>query len=166
MLKTVRRWKPHDRDAVLALNTELQEHERARRQSRRPGPEMTEEYVAALEARLAGKGEDGALFVAEAVDGEVLGFATCFVHEDELEQDPRLVRIEDVVVAESARRRGIGRALVAAACRFASERGVRRVVLSVLTLNEDAAATYAALGFQPVLLTLEHWLTDAESKVP
>ena len=36
MLKTVRRWRPQDRDAVLALNAELQEHERTRRPSRRP----------------------------------------------------------------------------------------------------------------------------------
>ena len=166
MLTTVRPWQPQDRDAVLALNAELQEHERARRPSRRPGPEMTEEYVAALEAELARKGEDGALFVAESSDGSVLGFASCFVVEDELEQSPRQLRIEDVVVAETARRQGIGRALVAAACAFARQRGVRRVVLSVLTVNREAEATYAALGFQPVLLTLERWLPTSEPGDP
>jgi RimJ/RimL family protein N-acetyltransferase len=54
---------------------------------------------------------------------------------------------------------------VVAACRFAGERGVQRVVLSVLTVNEEAAAAYAALGFQPVLLTLERWLPDAETSI-
>jgi ribosomal protein S18 acetylase RimI-like enzyme len=165
MLRTVRPWRPQDRDAILALNAELQEHERARRPSRRLGAEMTEGYVRALEAELAREAEDAALFVAESTDGDVLGFATCFVVEDELERNPRQLRIEDVVVAEGARRQGIGRALVAAACRFAGERGVQRVVLSVLTVNEEAAAAYAALGFQPVLLTLERWLPDAETSI-
>jgi ribosomal protein S18 acetylase RimI-like enzyme len=145
---------------VLALNAELQEHERTRRPSRRPGPDMTEDYVVALEAQLAAKGDDGALFVAEAVDGTVIGFATCFIDEDELEQKPRQLRIEDVAVTGNARRHGVGRALVAAACDFARERGIRRVVLSVLTTNDEATATYAALGFQPVLLTLERWLAS------
>ena len=151
---------------MLALNAELQEHERARRPSRRLGCEMTEEYVTALEAELARKAEDAVLFVAESSDGKVLGFASCFVVEDELEQDPRQLRIEDVVVAEAARRHGVGSALVTEACRFGGKRGVRRVVLSVLTVNEDAAATYAALGFQPVLLTLERWLPDADASAP
>ena len=158
MLKTVRPWRPQDRDAVLALNAELQEHERARRPSRRLGLAMTEAYIAALEAELARKAEDGALFVAEARGGGVLGFVTCFVVEDELEQDPRHLRIEDLVVAVAARRRGIGRALVAAACGFARQRAVRRIVLSVLTVNAEAEATYAALGFPPALVTLERWL--------
>ena len=66
----------------------------------------------------------------------------------------------------AARRQGVGRALVAAACDFAHERGVRRVVLSVLTTNAEASATYAALGFQPVLLTLERWLPPEEPTAP
>ncbi len=162
VLKEVRPWQPGDRAALLALNAELQDHERKDRPSRRPGAEMTEEYVTALETELARKGEDAALFVAESRDGAVLGFVTCFVVEDELEREPRQVRIEDIVVAAAVRRRGIGRALVAAAVRFANERRVRRIVLSVLTVNAGAAATYEALGFKPVRLTLERWLPMAE----
>ena len=165
MLRTVRPWRPQDREALLALNAELQEHERARRPSRRLGAEMTEGYTCSLEAELARKGEDATVLVAESGDGDVLGFASRFVVEDESERDPRQLRIEDVVVAEGARRQGIGCALVSAAFRFASERGVPRVVLSVLTSNEEAPATYAALGFQPVLLTLERWLPDAETSI-
>ncbi|MFL5336776.1 MAG: GNAT family N-acetyltransferase [Geminicoccaceae bacterium] len=166
MLNTVRAWRAQDRDAVLALNTELQEHERALRPSLRPGPAMTEAYVTALEARLARVGEDGALLVAEGPGGQVLGFATCFVDEDELEREPRLVRIEDVVVARAARRQGIARALLAEASRFAGRHGIRRVVLSVLALNAEAAAAYHAAGFRPVKLTLERWLDEEEAAAP
>ena len=162
MATVVRPWRAEDRAAVLALNAELQDHERALRPSLRPGAAITDAYVAALEARLARLGEDGALFVAEA-NGAVLGLASCFVATDELEQEQRLVRIEDLVVTRAARRRGIGRALLAEAGRFARRRGIRRLVLSVLESNHEAAAAYHALGFRPVMRTLERWLDAAPS---
>lgn len=162
MAASIRAWAAPDRPAILALNAQLQEHERALRPSRRPGSVMTEEYVSALETRLAEKGEDGALLVAESGGGEVVGFATCFIDEDELEQNPRHLRIEDLAVAREFRRQGICRALVDASIAFAHERGVDRVELSVLTVNSDAAATYAALGFRPILVTLERMLPQAE----
>ena len=152
---TIRPWRPGDRPAVVALNAELQKHERALRPSRRPGAEMTEGYVAAVERDLAEAGPNGALLVAEAADGSVFGFVTCFVREDTLESVPAEVRIEDLVAARTARRRGVGRALVAAACRFARERKIARVAISALTVNAAAAAAYAALGFHPVLVKLE-----------
>lgn len=102
METVVRPWRAEDRAAVLALNAELQDHERALRPSLRPGAAITGAYVAALEARLARLGEDGVLLVAEAADGAVLGLATCFVATDELEQEQRLVRIEDLVVTGAA----------------------------------------------------------------
>ena len=152
----VRPWRPaDDRLAVLALNAELQEHERALRPSRVPGAEMTEAYVAELERRLAGGADEGALFVAEDGDGAVVGFAACFLDKDVLEVDPAEVRIEDLAVTAGARRRGIGRALVEAALGFARERQVRRVVIAALVVNEDALATYRALGFRPLYTRLE-----------
>ena len=161
METVVRPWRVEDRCAVLALNAELQDHERALRPSLRPGAAITGAYVAALEARLARLGEDGALLVAEAADGAVLGLATCFVATDELEQEQRLVRIEDLVVTGTARRCGIGRALLAEAGRFARRRGIRRLVLSVLESNHEAAAAYHAAGVRPVNRTLERWLDAA-----
>ena len=163
METVVRPWRVEDRCAVLALSAELQDHERALRPSLRPGAAITDAYVVALEARLARLGEDGALLVAEAADGAVLGLATCFVATDELEQEQRLVRIEDLVVTGTARRCGIGRALLAEAGRFARRRGIRRLVLSVLESNHEAAAAYHAAGFRSVRRTLERWLDAAPS---
>jgi GNAT superfamily N-acetyltransferase len=155
MPATIRPWRPSDRPAVVALTAELQEHERALRPSRRPGAEMKEEYVAAMEAALADAGEGGALLVAEAADGRIVGYATGFVDKDTLELEQPEVRIEDLVVARGARRQGIGRALVASACRFARERAIGRVVVSLLAVNALASAAYAALGFRPMYVTLE-----------
>ncbi len=152
----VRPWRPADRPAVLALNAELQEHERAPRASRRPGADRTDGYVAALESALADDGQDGALFVAEAADGSgVVGFLACFVGEGELASDPRELTVHDLVVTARARRRGVGRRLLAAARAFAAERGIRRVVVSVLAANELAATAYRAMGLRPVALVLE-----------
>ena len=159
-LKAVRAWRPADRPAVLALNAELQEYERRIRPSRRVGAEMTEPYLAEIERRLAAKGDDAALLVAEDEAGGVIGFATCFVLDSDLEQEPREAVIEDVAVTAQARGRGVGRALIAAACRFARGRGAVRMELSVLTGNDVAAAGYAAMGFVPARQTLELPLND------
>ena len=55
--------------------------------------------------------------------------------------------LEDLYVRESARRGGLGRALVEAAVARARERGCRRIELDVNEDNEGALALYAACGF-------------------
>ena len=55
--------------------------------------------------------------------------------------------LEDLYVRESARRGGLGRALVEAALARARERGCRRIELDVNEDNAPALALYAACGF-------------------
>jgi len=55
--------------------------------------------------------------------------------------------LEDLFVAENARRSGCGAALVEAAIIRASERGCRRIELDTSETNEAARALYARLGF-------------------
>jgi GNAT superfamily N-acetyltransferase len=154
---TVRTWVEADRPAIVALNAELQEHERALRPSRRPGGDMAEAHLTALQDRLNDDGEDGALFVA-ILDEQVIGFATCVLTEDPLEQDPAEVVIEDMVVTAAMRGLGAGRAFVRAIEGFAASRGVRRMTLSALVSNRAALAAYHSLGFERVLITLERYL--------
>jgi len=52
-----------------------------------------------------------------------------------------------MVVAASARGRGVGSALLAEALRWAGEVGVRKVELSVYPDNDAARALYARFGF-------------------
>lgn len=55
--------------------------------------------------------------------------------------------LEDLYVRESARRSGLGRALVEAAVARARERGCRRIELDVNEDNGGALALYLACGF-------------------
>jgi ribosomal-protein-alanine acetyltransferase len=87
-------------------------------------------------------GGAGRLVVAEAADG-IVGFAVSYHAADEAE-------IANVAVAASARRRGIGRALVDAVVAAAAEGGARAVFLEVRASNAAAQALYAARGFAPV----------------
>jgi GNAT superfamily N-acetyltransferase len=55
--------------------------------------------------------------------------------------------LEDLYVQETARRSGLGRALVEAALERARERGCKRIELDVNEDNAPARALYAACGF-------------------
>jgi ribosomal protein S18 acetylase RimI-like enzyme len=64
--------------------------------------------------------------------------------------------IQDVYVAEDARRRGVATALTHAAEAEALARGHDRISLSVGTGNFAAQALYARLGFQDASIEPEH----------
>ncbi|HSY17821.1 MAG TPA: GNAT family N-acetyltransferase [Candidatus Acidoferrales bacterium] len=62
----------------------------------------------------------------------------------------RLLFIADLYVETAARRRGIGRALVARAAAIARETGAKEMVWSVYPANRLAADFYKKLGAQPI----------------
>ncbi len=86
------------------------------------------------------------LLVARDADRVILGSLT-LVHV----RIPTGVRawIEDVVVDESARGRGVGEALTRAALAQASARGARNVDLTSRPSREAANRLYRRLGFEP-----------------
>jgi GNAT superfamily N-acetyltransferase len=55
--------------------------------------------------------------------------------------------IGELVVADHASRRGIGRALIAAAEAWSRDHGLRKLTLLTGAFNANARAFYAALGF-------------------
>jgi ribosomal-protein-alanine N-acetyltransferase len=63
--------------------------------------------------------------------------------------------IEHLLVRESARRRGVGRALAEAGLAWMGERGVRRVEIQVAVENPGARAFWRGLGFDAAMDVLE-----------
>ncbi len=74
------------------------------------------------------------------VDALIGGFVVYWVIHDEM-------HVLDVVTAPSARRRGLGRALMGEALRDAAARGAVRALLEVRRSNAPAIGLYRALGF-------------------
>ena len=84
-------------------------------------------------------------WVAER-DGEILGFVLVG-RRTPLDANRHVAMLRAVAVAHSARRQGIGQALVARAIVEARARGFRKLVLTVLGSNAGAIVLYQRAGF-------------------
>ena len=86
-----------------------------------------------------------AVLVAERDDGEIVGRLS--VGRD---PHPASAHVADVglMVAMSARRQGVGKALLDAAVAWARTAGVRKLELHVFPWNEVAIALYESFGFE------------------
>lgn len=84
------------------------------------------------------------------VDGEVAGMVLLVASAYAPLFDQRAVHAHYLHVREGFRRRGVGKALLAAAVSFADEVGAEHVVTSVLPQLRDTQRFYARLGFGPV----------------
>ncbi|MFI1863585.1 GNAT family N-acetyltransferase [Streptomyces jumonjinensis] len=84
--------------------------------------------------------------VAEDGDGTVLGYVR-LVPPTPLPSNRHVRQIQGLAVSDAARGRGIGRALLRAACDEARGQGAVRITLRVLEHNAPARALYASEGF-------------------
>lgn len=119
------------------------------------GPARSRDYVAQLLAD-----EDAAVFVA-AIGGELVGLLTAEVHTAPAHPMfmPRSwVVIQDITVRSTHRRQGIGQALMDAVYRWARERGIADVELTVWEFNDEARAFYEALGYRTISRCMLHTL--------
>jgi len=89
---------------------------------------------------------DRALVVAEDADGEILGTAQAIWAEPE--NQPHRADVAKMLVRRSARRRGVGALVLAAAERAALEAGKTLLVLD--TASADAERLYERAGWQRV----------------
>ena len=104
------------------------------------------------------RSEHAAVLVAEA-DERIVGRLS-------ITRDPhpasRHVADLGLMVAQDARRRGAGRALMLAAEDWARDVGVRKIELHVFPYNEAALALYEQLGYRREGLRLGHYLRGGE----
>lgn len=85
-------------------------------------------------------------FVA-IMDGCVCGMIGTLTYPSYEHNDPS-GRIVALVTLSTARRRGIGRALVATAEKDFAQKGIRRVALDTRLTREDAHKFYESLGYE------------------
>jgi ribosomal protein S18 acetylase RimI-like enzyme len=92
-------------------------------------------------------GPPDAFLVAEMPEDGVVGYVRV-VAPTPLASNAHVRQIQGLAVAEAARGRGVGLALVEAACSRAREQGARRITLRVLGPNVPARGLYTAAGFE------------------
>jgi GNAT superfamily N-acetyltransferase len=110
--------------------------------------EMIATDTRVIDAALGGQTEGASVFVAEDGQGARLGFMHVAPLWDYYLEQP-CGHIWDIVVRPEARRRGVGRALIAAAEQWARDRGYRLLTLNVFVENREALRLYEELGFAP-----------------
>ncbi len=101
-----------------------------------------------LKYREAMSTENAVVLVAED-EGEIVGMAYGEVRIPSRFSDERALELSGVVVRTGYRGRGVGRALVQEAARFAGELGVEWVELKTFAPNQGAMAFWEGLGFTP-----------------
>ena len=79
--------------------------------------------------------------------GKVCGMIGTFVYYS-YEHNDMSGRILSLVTSRTARRRGVGRALMATAEKDFAQKGITRVALNTALTREDARAFYESLGYK------------------
>src|SRR5262245_16838880 len=122
------------------------------------GPEYLQETWDRQRDRVERVLGEGGILVAEE-DSELLGFV-------EFELDgPKLVWVEALHVRETARRKGLGRALLGAVSAAGREQGAEHIALSVAVWNQRARSLYDRLGFSQIGIELAVDLGTLETRL-
>lgn len=132
---TVRKARKDDMKAVLGLIRELAEFEKEPEAVEITEPQLIE----------AGFGPEPQFncFLA-LVNTEIVGMALVYFRFSTWKG--RTVHLEDLIVKQHMRGRGIGKALYSRVLEFGYEHGVKRVQWEVLNWNTPAVAFYEASG--------------------
>jgi len=151
MSLAIRSATPADAPVIHGLIRALAEFERE--------PNAVEVTPARLREQLAAPHPPFECVLAE-VDGEAAGMALFFPTYSTWRGAPGL-HIEDLIVLEPHRRRGVGRALLGHVARLAAERGYARLEWAVLDWNTPAIRFYEQLGAEPLAEWTTYRLPDA-----
>ena len=141
-----------DLDRLEILLLALQDHLKAANPSLW---QMSEGARRGLRGQIANRLQagDSLTLVAEHVEDGVVGMINGRVVRNTRYVPSQAGTIDQAFVRADHRRRGVGAALVAAICRFFSDQGVEDLSLRYVVGNEEAAAFWTALGFEPRIMT-------------
>ena len=131
-----------------------------RRRFLAPGEDAASGYARFLVSQL--RDPDCAVFVAE-LDGSIVGY--CYAGVEPLswkELRDEAGFIHDLALDPSARRRGVGKALVDAAIEWFRERNQARVMLWTSPANDAARQLFEQSGFRPTMIEMTRELRSAE----
>lgn len=159
----IRAYQPQDEVACRACVVELQDAERQIDPRLRPGDSMADAYLAQMHNYCRDHG--GAIFLAEEA-GEVVGLVMVLarVPFEHLDEPPgHYALVAELVVREGFRRRGIARALLDVAERYARDAGAPELRIDVLSENDPARTLYLRQGFAPYKETLTKALNRIDS---
>jgi GNAT superfamily N-acetyltransferase len=143
---TVRTARAEDVPALVDLWLELRDEGLRRRTNTAESPEHA---AARFELALA---DDFSRVVVAVYEGQIIGMAQLWRSRPSLLGETSSVELSAMHVADAHRRRGAGKALVAAAVAFAEELAAESVVVSVFPQHRDANRFYARLGFAPLVV--------------
>jgi ribosomal protein S18 acetylase RimI-like enzyme len=139
----IRPLSPADHPAVLALSAQL---------TIGAAPGRGPDRIAAaargwIESALASVGQDGHTVLVAVLDGQVAGMISLAEREHFTGEVDAY--ISELAVGRGYEGRGAGRALLAAADRWAAGRGLARITLDTGAANHRAQRLYARNGFVP-----------------
>src|SRR2546430_6497002 len=123
-------------------------------------PAFLHEPWDAVAADVDGVIREGVALLAEE-DGRVVGYALASV----VPETPVRAHLYDLFVAEGARNRGVGRALVAEVAAQMLHRGVSHLSLDVDVGNDGARRLYDQMGFMPYETFMVAPLDDVERRL-
>lgn len=143
------------RDAVLALHRhEVAVQPKLGSAPARDDVAYWEHYRSRFAERYAAG--NGLFYAAVDDSGAALGFIYAIERDglDGYENSAKMGYVEEIAVLDSARKFGVGRALMDAARNEFRRRGYSHFELSSVPGNESARAFYARLGMQPAAVLM------------
>ena len=158
--------RTRDLAALRALFVELQDDARRMDPAEPPGDAVADAYLPLLFRRC--DAWRGRVFVAE-VEGRVAGFVGVLARWPQEEPDEpygSFAYVSDLVVLSSARRAGLGRALLARAEAFARAEGAAVLRIDVMAENAGARSLYGRFGFRERTIEMEKLLDPEADAAP
>jgi GNAT superfamily N-acetyltransferase len=150
---------PKDEPTALRFIEALQRHELEVEADRRKDLAFAGEFLAVQQRRT--RERNGCIFIAEDESGTPLGWTVAYEEEAEIfvVAGERLYGyIAELYVDETARGKGVGRALMSACEDWAHGRGLKCIMVGALAANDVALSAYRATGYAPYITLLRKYL--------